>query len=191
MRILAGRLRGKKLATPEGLETRPYPDRLRKSLFQIIENHWGIPLGVDTVLDLYAGSGSLGLEAVSRGANKAVFVENGTKALGALKTNLAGFQTVLGNGVEMKIIADSVESALQRLKAGATTFKLILADPPYQKNRVGAVVEGAWPLVEAGGWLAVRHHEAELIGDPPAALRLRDERKNGFHIVTIFERPQT
>ena len=121
MRVIAGRLGGRSLSAPRGLATRPTSDRVREALFSILGDVTGA-----VVLDLYAGTGALGIEALSRGASRAVFVESARPAAAVLRQNLTALG-LLGSGA---VIAQPVERALDRVLA-AGPFDLVLADPPY------------------------------------------------------------
>lgn len=121
MRIIAGRAGGRRLKAPDTKGTRPATDRVREAVFSSIGN-WVIDAMVG---DLYAGSGSFGLEALSRGASSAVFVENGRKALQALRQNIAAVD--LGGTV--------VESTVQRyLERAGHQFHLVFIDPPWSQS---------------------------------------------------------
>jgi 16S rRNA (guanine966-N2)-methyltransferase len=121
MRVIAGRLGGRRLAAPRGDATRPTSDRVREALFSILGDVTGA-----RVLDLYAGTGALGIEALSRGAARAVFVESARPALAALRSNLASLD-LAGAGV---IIAQPIDRAVD-LILRERPFDLVLADPPY------------------------------------------------------------
>src|SRR5580692_6775643 len=136
MRVIAGRLGGRRLTAPRGMATRPTSDRVREALFSALG-----PLGGAAVLDLYAGTGALGIEALSRGAARATFVESARPALAALRDNLAA----LGLEGAARVLAMPVERAVTRL-GGA--FDLVLADPPYAETaHVPRVIEA---LAKAG-----------------------------------------
>ena len=186
MRIIAGRLKGKKLITPEGLGTRPTPNRLRVVLFQILENHWGRPLECPDVLDLYAGCGSLGGEAASRGVNNVLFVENNPAALSALRANLRAFRECLGDSVRLMEKADFVENAMVRLKEEGRRFTLILADPPYQGGEVAGLLEKAEDRLAEGGILALQHHRSEAAPEKVGRLRCWDQREQGLHRLSFY-----
>ena len=148
MRIIAGDWRGRKLVAPKGDATRPTADRTRETLFSMLVSRLGTFEGL-TVLDLFAGSGALGLEALSRGAAQAMFVENDRPALDAIRTNIASLgargTSISGNSV-------------MSLGPARTSFDLILADPPYRTSagevaldkllRLGWIGEGAWIALE-------------------------------------------
>ena len=120
MRVIAGRLGGRKLVAPRGLSTRPTSDRVREALFSAL----GAVTGA-RVLDLFAGTGALGVEAISRGAARAVFVESARPALAALRENLGA----LGLAESARVVPQLAERALGAVIAEGP-FDLIFADPP-------------------------------------------------------------
>lgn len=128
MRVIAGRYRGMQLRPPEGRVTRPITDRVKESLFNILGSRYGLPGEIPefNVLDLFAGSGGLGIESISRGARSCVFVERDRAALAALTANLA----LLKGGVDCRIVKDNAWTA--RLTAPAGGFGIIFLDPPYR-----------------------------------------------------------
>jgi 16S rRNA (guanine966-N2)-methyltransferase len=117
VRVVAGEFRGRRLAAPRGARTRPTADRVREALFSMLGDVSGA-----RVLDLYAGSGALGIEALSRGAESAVFVERDPRAVLAIERNLESL------GVEQEVLREDVVRFLRR---GAGTFDLVFCDPPY------------------------------------------------------------
>lgn len=131
MRIIAGRWRGHRLRTAKGRGVRPTTDRVREA--------WLAAVGGDVegakVLDLFAGSGALGLEALSRGAKEVVFVERARNALVALRGNVE----LLGTEGECQIVAGDAMAFVRRLTEGA--FDLVLADPPYDLGLAGKLLE--------------------------------------------------
>ncbi len=181
MRIVAGEYRGRELITPAGDKTRPTAARAREALFSILfdvrEQH---------VLDLYAGSGALGLEALSRGATRAVFVEAGRAAQQAIKHNIES----LGVSERATLLPVRTEAALSALQRFAP-FSLVFADPPW------ADAQAAYALLEklpASGLLApatrlVLEHAAKngpKLSDK-SALRPVDTRRWGDTAMTLFE----
>jgi 16S rRNA (guanine966-N2)-methyltransferase len=125
VRIIAGEWRGRKLAAPKGEATRPTADRARETLFAMLTSRLGDFEGLQ-VADLFAGSGALGLEALSRGATSCLFVEQDRAAVDVIRTNVAA----LGAGARARVEAGSVMG----LRAAAKPLDLILADPPYQSG---------------------------------------------------------
>jgi 16S rRNA (guanine(966)-N(2))-methyltransferase RsmD len=126
MRIIGGTLRSRRLEAPAGLATRPTSDRLRETLFNVLAPR----IEGARFLDLFAGSGGVGLEAHSRGATRVEFVERSAAALAVLRKNLAGLGIGLGIGSGVSIHAGSVGQVLRRMRTDAA-FDLVFLDPPY------------------------------------------------------------
>ncbi|MCL6684586.1 16S rRNA (guanine(966)-N(2))-methyltransferase RsmD [Sphingomonas alba] len=155
MRIIAGEWRGRPLQAPAGQGTRPTADRTRETLFSMLVSRIGSFEGL-RVADLYAGSGALGLEALSRGAAHVTFVENDRNALSAIRLNLAS--------VKAADRADLRPLSAAKL-APAQPFDLILADPPYAAGSGSAVVtavrDANW--LADSGWLAIETEAKEPV----------------------------
>jgi 16S rRNA (guanine966-N2)-methyltransferase len=117
VRVVAGEFRGRRLAAPRGARTRPTADRVREALFSMLGDVSGA-----RVLDLYAGSGALGIEALSRGAESAVFVERDPRAASVIERNLSSL------GLQQEVLR---QDAVRFLRRGAGTFDLVFCDPPY------------------------------------------------------------
>jgi 16S rRNA (guanine966-N2)-methyltransferase len=130
VRIIAGEWRGRRLRTPAGGETRPTSDRVREAWFSVM----GPSVEGARVLDLFSGSGALGLEALSRGAREVVFVEKGRRPLHALEDNIRS----LGAGDRASVVRGDAMAFARRLEAGS--FDLALADPPYGRGFAEALV---------------------------------------------------
>lgn len=131
MRVIAGSARSLPLKTPAGLDTRPTTDRIKETLFNMLQPRiYGCRF-----LDLYSGSGAIGIEALSRGAEKAVFVEQQTTALACIRENLSFTHL---DGV---VMGCSVETALPRLEEVGEVFDYIFMDPPYGKEEERRVLE--------------------------------------------------
>lgn len=124
VRVVAGSARGRRLVAPEGRHVRPTTDRVREAVFNALVSQDAVAEA--TVLDLFAGSGALGIEALSRGAAAATFVERDARARSVIAENLAA----TGLADRATVVADDAEHALERL-AGADPFDLALLDPPY------------------------------------------------------------
>ncbi|MBB3996636.1 16S rRNA (guanine966-N2)-methyltransferase [Aureimonas pseudogalii] len=174
MRIVAGSLKGRPLATPKGEGIRPTSERHRGALFDILQHGFGFRFEGARVLDLFAGTGALGLEAVSRGARFCLFVEEGTEGRGLIRTNVEAF----GLGGCTKIFR---RDATRLGPAGPVEpFDLVIADPPYGRRLGEAALAGAL----AGGWLApgallVLEEALAAPFEPIAGLVVEDEREMG------------
>jgi 16S rRNA (guanine(966)-N(2))-methyltransferase RsmD len=127
MRVIAGRLGGRRLTAPSGKVTRPTSDRVRESLFALLGELEGA-----SVLDLFAGAGGLGIEALSRGAAAAVFVETDGAAVKALRANLAALEL---HPELAQVRREGVLVALRTAKAREETYDLVFIDPPYTQAR--------------------------------------------------------
>lgn len=187
MRVVAGEAGGRRLIAPEGSDTRPTLDRVREAMFNSL-----VSLGaVDDakVLDLYAGSGALGIEALSRGARSCVFVDSGRDARKAIATNLAttGF-------IERSLVApqDAV-TWLRQTSASASSeqsrFDLVLIDPPYAaEDELWSEVLGFVGIVAAGG--VVVTESARLIA-VPAGWDAQREKRYGGTIISVLLPPDS
>jgi 16S rRNA (guanine966-N2)-methyltransferase len=128
MRIISGTSRGRKLVTPRNRSLRPTSDRVKESIFNMLQDR----VEGKVVLDLFAGTGNLGIEALSRGAKKAIFVEDGKQALRLIQRNL----TQIGLKERSEILSRDVIRAIGILKQRGECFDLILMDPPYEKGLI-------------------------------------------------------
>ncbi len=144
-RIIAGAARGRRLAVPKGMATRPTSDRAREGLFATVTAIRG-PLHGASVLDLFAGSGAVGLEALSRGAARVVFVESDPRAARVIRANMAA--AALPGG---ELVCDRVERFLRRGPGAGAAVDLVVADPPYAAS--GDEVAGMLTALAGGdGW---------------------------------------
>jgi len=143
VRIVGGRLRGRNLASPSSRDIRPTADRLRESVFNILTHAYGDPIAGARVLDLFAGTGALGIEAVSRGAAFALFVDNGAEARALLRNNVEAL--ALG-GVTKVFRRDATNLGPAH---PVEPFSLVFLDPPYGKG----LAEKALVSLRDGGWL--------------------------------------
>ncbi len=182
MRVTGGQLGGRRLQVPRGRGVRPSADRVRESLFQRLEILPGT-----RVLDLYAGTGALGIEALSRGAASAVFVEQAAAALGCLSTNLERLEL----GERSRVLRSPVASALRRLAREGAEFDLIVLDPPYASGEAertlgrlaesGLLAPGAVVVLET----AWREPPGEVRGLAPV-----DERRYGETLIRHYRAAQ-
>ena len=178
MRIIAGEWRGRAIVAPPGDATRPTADRTRETLFSMLVSRLGSFEDL-RVADLFAGSGALGLEALSRGAAHVTFIENDNEAVRAIQANVAK----LGATARAEI---KLASAL-KLPPTSAPFDVILADPPYSPKAaiatLAAVARANW--LAPGGWLAIETQRKQLV-EAPEQLTLDAERDTGPARLTLF-----
>ncbi len=185
MRVVAGSAKGRRLKTSPGRATRPTADRVKEAIFSILGSR--VDLAGAVVLDLFAGSGALGIEALSRGARAAVFVEEGRSALRVLRENLAA----CGFAERARVLPLPVTQALRRLAQGSERFDGVLLDPPYGQGLVAATLERlrTASVLRPGAWVVVEHHVDE---PPPAApmAYLTAPHRYGKTGVTVLRAPE-
>ena len=153
-RVIAGEAGGRRLAVPDGRDTRPTSDRAREGLFGTITSMVGSLAG-SRVLDLYAGSGAVGLEALSRGAEHVLLVENGARAARVIRENIQAIGlpgAVLAAGKVERVLARGSALAEGRDGAGGDRYDVVFADPPYALPQAG--VSRVLALLARYGWLA-------------------------------------
>ena len=176
MRIIAGEWRGRRLVAPEGMETRPTSDRVREALFSMLASRLG-SFDQLRVADFYAGSGALGLEALSRGAAFACFVAQDPRAIAALRANVAA----VGAGERCRIAARSLEALPPE-----QPFDLILADPPYSPGSGSAafahIMQGKWAA--PGAWVSIETQHGDSVD--PRGCTVEAERHVGRARLTLL-----
>ena len=132
MRIISGKFRGLKLQPPVDFSIRPTSDRLKESLFSILEsNKYNIRIPNSNVIDICSGTGALGIEALSRGAKFIYFIDKDPKAIDVLQKNISKLKIDYKDETYIKIIRDKANKALQNIK---NNFDIVLIDPPYNSN---------------------------------------------------------
>jgi 16S rRNA (guanine966-N2)-methyltransferase len=182
MRIIAGTKRGMKLLSPPGRDSRPIIDRVKESLFNVLQKY-DLPSG-KTVADLFAGVGSLGLEALSRGASFVTFVENNPKIVPVLEQNIAK----AGFGGQSKVIrADAFKVDL--------SADLVFVDPPYADSiqaqagsSLAILLTRLADFVAAGGFVVVRTHRDTTLSQTYGSLKIIERRQWGTMAVTILKK---
>jgi 16S rRNA (guanine966-N2)-methyltransferase len=179
LRVIAGEFGGRTLTAPRGRDTRPTSDRVREALFSILE-----PVAGARVLDLFAGSGALGIEALSRGAAAAVFVDSSRAAVEAVRGNLVAL------GVDADVRRQPALGFLSAARAAARQYDLVFLDPPYRHaSALGPELSAALEPVLAPGARVVaesdRRGPLDLDG-----LNLLDERRYGDTLIRIFNAPR-
>lgn len=179
MRIVGGTARGRPLKAPRLKTTRPTSDRVREALFDMLAV---LPVRWENVLDLYAGSGALGIEALSRGADQADFVESQRAACAVIQENL----TRIGFADRARVFCRPVERAWASLDR---RYDIILADPPYadpgRESLLNRLAES--DLVGGGGFVVLEHSRHHSVGEFHGALRLVKQRRHGDSVLSIFQ----
>jgi 16S rRNA (guanine966-N2)-methyltransferase len=182
VRIVGGEARGRRLRSMPGAATRPTADRVRQSLFDLL----GQRCDGLRVLDLYAGTGALALESLSRGAISAVLVERDGAASSAIAWNVAE----LGYGARARLLRGAVDEALRRLSAAGERFDLIFSDPPYALRAAQATLDAvaSLGLLAPGGRLVLERGRREPEPIEPGGLSLVTKRRYGEAVVRVIAR---
>ena len=180
MRVIAGILGGRRLKAPHGRDTRPTSDRVRESLFMALE-----PLQGQRVVDLFAGSGALGIEALSRGATRADFVEREAAARRVLEENLES----LGLVERGRIWALELPRGLGRLRGELLLADLVLADPPYGGGPAREVLEalGRQGVLKPGARVVLEHHAKDEMPESSGRLARVRARRYGETMVSTYQ----
>ena len=175
MRVIAGRWGGRRLQAPRGDATRPTSDRVREALFSVLADR----VEDARVLDLFAGSGALGIEALSRGAAEATFVDSAPAAIRALKANLDAL------GADAEVRRSDARRFLGSASVAARHYDLVFLDPPYRlAGRLGSELAAALPAVLAPGAVVVVESDRRAPLDLEE-LPLIDERRYGDTLIRI------
>lgn len=180
MRIISGLARGTKLYTLEGTETRPTLDRVKEPLFSIIQNN--IPNA--NVLDLFAGSGALGLESLSRGAKKAILCDKSYKAIAIIKQNVEKTRLI----EKAEVMQGDYKKVLNNLADGEEKFDIIFLDPPYKQNIMPEIINKIIELnllAEDGIVVAETDQEQVVEEIKNTNMNINDIRKYG-RVILIF-----
>ncbi|MGM8211858.1 16S rRNA (guanine(966)-N(2))-methyltransferase RsmD [Virgibacillus sp. W0430] len=183
MRIVAGRMKGRQIKAVPGVATRPTSDKVKEAVFQIM----GPFFDGGTCLDLFAGSGSLGIEAISRGMDKAIFIDKNRQAIHTINKNTNALN--ISNHVE--IYRNDASRALQAIAKRNLTFDLILIDPPYEKFSYNDLLQEviALNILSENGIVYCEHSASNKLTPINNMLTIKRQAIYGGSIgVTIFER---
>ena len=180
MRVIAGALKGRRLVTPRGGATRPTADQVRIALMDTL-TPW--LQGAD-VLDLFAGAGGVGLEALSRGARHATFVERGPRAVAALAANLEA----LGVAARARVLRLDAGRALRRLAAEGARFRIVFLDPPYATDLATGTLDalGAGDVVAPCAIVVTQHLTKHAPASEVGVLKAFRTRRFGETTLTFF-----
>lgn len=177
MRVISGKARGQSLKAPEGLNTRPTTDRVKESIFNIIQSR----LHDSVVIDLFAGSGNLGIESLSRNASKAYFIDNNKNSIKSIKENLKK-TNLIDNSI---VIQMEVLAGMEKLSTQGVKSNIIFLDPPYSKGFVTPTLDGisSFKLLEQDGIVVVEHKKNDEI--PDSIHNFKKYRTNNYGDVAV------
>ncbi|MBQ9944112.1 MAG: 16S rRNA (guanine(966)-N(2))-methyltransferase RsmD [Clostridia bacterium] len=181
MRIIAGEKKSRRIEAPEGTDTRPTADRIKEALFSILQRR----LYDASVLDLYAGSGALSLEALSRGAASAQLVDKNFKACKVIRQNIQS----LGYEEKAQLMNTEDAKAVEMMEGQGRTFDLIFLDPPYRMNMTDMMGRLEKKLLAEDGMI-VCEHDRNTPPDTPPNLILQDRREYGNTGISFFVRQE-
>ena len=176
MRVISGKYKGKKLLGFDIDGTRPTMDRVKESLFGIIQNN----IKDSIVLDLFAGSGSLGVESLSNGAMEAYFIDNNIELINIIKNNTKGMDE------KIHIIKSDYKNALEILKNSNIKFDIIFLDPPYKLNLINSCLDKIieYNLLNQGGIIVCEYEDEDIKNEK---LTLLKDKKYGSKNIKIYE----
>ena len=180
MRIITGRSKGRRLARPKGQGIRPTSDRVKESLFNILREE----MEGKVVLDLFAGTGNLGIEALSRGAEKTIFVEKRRQAIRLIQKNLTQF----GLEERSEVLPKDVNRAIGILKQRGESFDLILMDPPYEKGWIQRTLRKliSHPIYHGDSILVIEHTRLEPLPQPMEGWNLIRQQQIGDTLISFL-----
>ena len=180
MRIISGISKGRKLVTPRDHSLRPTSDRVKESIFNALQGK----LEGKVVLDLFAGTGNLGIEALSRGAKKTIFVEKGRQALRLIQRNL----NLFGLKERSEIFPKDVNQAIGILKQKGESFDLILMDPPYEKGLIHKTLTtlNSHQIFHKDSILVVEHNRREPLPRTLGGWNLIRQRRIGETVISFL-----
>ena len=178
MRVITGIARGRKLVAPEGLDVRPTADKVKEGIFSAVQ----FELEGARVLDLFAGSGQMGIEALSRGAERAVFIDSSLRSIRCVNENLRN------TGVERQSEVINRDS-YDYIKLTSQTFDIIILDPPYRYNHIANILPFAAKKLRDGGIIICEYETEADEPEAPEGMRLRKTYRYGKINVSIFCKP--
>lgn len=180
MRVIGGIHRGRRLRTVEGLAVRPTSDRLRETLFNVLAPR----IAECSFLDICAGSGAVGLEAISRGARQVTFIDNSRRACSVIGANVG----TLGVETGTTVINRDAAAALKQLAKEGKQFDIVFFDPPYAADIYDAVMRllGEQPLLSAGAIIVAEHRAETPPGDRYGRLSMYRELKQGESALAFY-----
>ena len=177
MRVITGDLKGKRLVTPFGRDVRPTPDRVKEGLFSALQ----FDIEGRRVLDLFAGSGQLGIEALSRGAKSAVLVDNSMNSIKAIKSNVEACG--LENKAQVKLSDYASFCAMSR-----ETFDIVFLDPPYNEGLLMPAIKAVLPLMSDYGMIVCEHPPEVKLDEKIGGFAVSKAYRYGKVLVTVYRK---
>lgn len=183
LNVIGGSLRGKRLFSPEGRDIRPTAGRVREALFNILADK----IREAVVLDLFAGTGAMGIEALSRGAARAVFVDAGETALAAIEKNIRACNL----SAQARVVNRDATGNLRDLAPSDHGFDIVFMDPPYRQERIAETLQalGQSGILNAAATVTAEHSKHEPVTENICAasgFTLMDQRKYGKSLVSLM-----
>ncbi|PAB58880.1 16S rRNA (guanine(966)-N(2))-methyltransferase RsmD [Anaeromicrobium sediminis] len=184
MRVISGRARGRRLNSPKGTNTRPTTDRVKESIFSIINFY----IQDSKILDLFAGTGALGIEAISRGAEYGVFVDNDKNSIKTIKENLEN----MGFEKESTVLYCDVDAAISKLSTKGEKFHIIFMDPPYLKGFIEPSLEKIYnsEILTEDGIILIEHDVKDILIENIAGFYKYKEKKYGNTLISIYKKEE-
>ncbi|SEB45040.1 16S rRNA (guanine(966)-N(2))-methyltransferase RsmD [Paenibacillus sp. GP183] len=182
MRVISGSARGRTLKAVPGMTTRPTTDKVKEAVFSMIGPYFEGGL----VLDLFAGTGGLGIEALSRGMDKGIFIDIEKKSVGTVQHNVAA----AGFTDKAEIYRNDAGRALKLLSKRGLQFDLVFLDPPYKMKVIAELITGMeeQALLKPNAWIIVEHDAEDDLAVTIGALQLKKRAEYGETAITIYER---
>lgn len=182
MRIIGGEFKSRLISMPKGVDIRPTQDKVREAIFNILGDMAG-----KRVLELFGGSGAFGIEAISRGARHATFVDNNSRCIGAIRANLESFE--IDNSRCDVIKADAIK-VFPKLLRQDEKFDIIFMDPPYYRELAKKCLINAdsYDILSPIGLIVVEHFKKDILPTGLKTLLFNQERRYGDTVITIFKR---
>lgn len=182
MRIIGGEYRSRLISMPKGVEIRPTQDKVRESIFNILQD-----LNNKTVLELFAGSGAFGIEAISRGASYVTFVDNNSRCVETIRENLDSLDII---NAKYDIIKANALSVLPRLEKTGEKFDIAFLDPPYYKGLAKKCLINidSYDILSRIGLVVVEHFRKDELPVDLRTLIVEKERRYGDTVITLYRK---
>jgi 16S rRNA (guanine966-N2)-methyltransferase len=184
MRVIAGKYKSRPVKAPKHMKTRPTGDKVKGALFNMLE-----PVRDCSVVDFYAGTGNLGIEAISRGASKVIFVDRAPDSLRLIRENLESLGINIRSNENVRILDLDVERAFYQLHQEGGKFDILIADPPYEEGVLKRIQRllMEYPIIKEDGILAIEHGQKDTALDAEFPYPLVRQKKYGDTWLSLFK----